>query len=108
MTNEDDRIHMKDTNNIGKHQKGKKIQTLPIVCCSHSESDVQRNSTRTRQAALQICSDISCPYTKGEYINGHNHSQENKLRGNVKKKKGPPKAFRLSTKYTLLHYDSKK
>lgn len=45
-----------------------------------------------------------------EYTYGHIHSQKNKQTNKKKTEtlKRPPKAFSLSTKYTLLHYNSKK
>lgn len=51
MTSEKDRIHMQDTNNLEKIQNS---QTLPIICCSQSVSEIQQNSTRAREAIPSI------------------------------------------------------
>lgn len=80
MTSEKDRIHTKDTNNLEKVEKEQNPQTLPFIGCSHSASDAQHNSTRARPAVLTF--PVRIPSTR-EYINGHNHSQESKIRRNV-------------------------
>lgn len=86
-----------------------------------SERDTNINSAHAKTSHFpQFCSFRYRQYFLSlqqgkEYTNGHIHSQKNNLTGGKKKKKKmeetlkrPPKAFSLSTKFTLLHYNSKK
>lgn len=110
---------IKETSITTIRTKMKRIQkTLPQVCCTVSISSLER----VRHNKTVLMQDKSLPTTLFIQIQttfpilitgGGSTLMGTFVHRKIKRKmeetlKRPPKAFSLSTKYTLLHYNSKK
>lgn len=101
-------------NNHNKEQNEENLKDLTTSLLQYqvtAASETQHNSAHARQVTSHnsVHSDTCHNLITGgrEYTNGHIHSQKNNWEMEETLKR-PPKAFSLSTKYTLLHYNSKK